>query len=104
MGWAARCGIIVALNQPMECPMPKSNDLSKSLVALDENSTLIAVVDMSQSSWLVVGRLPGVERHPLKKLGASEDALLALLQRWRDRKSTRLNSSHSQQSRMPSSA
>ena len=63
--------------------MPKSNDLSRSLVALDENSTLIAVVDMSQSSWLVAGRLPGVERHPLKKLGADQDRLLALLQRWR---------------------
>lgn len=63
--------------------MPKSNDLSRSLVALDENSTLIAVVEMSQSSWLVAGRLPGVERHPLKKLGADQDGLLALLQRWR---------------------
>ena len=63
--------------------MPKSNDLSRSLVALDENSTLIAVVEMSQSSWLVAGRLPGVERHPLKKLGADQDGLLALLERWR---------------------
>ena len=64
--------------------MPKSNDLSKSLVALNEDSTLIAVVEMSQSSWLVAGRLPGVPRHALKKLGADQDGLLALLQRWRD--------------------
>ena len=33
--------------------MPQPNDLSRSLVALDHNSTIIAVVEMSQSSWLV---------------------------------------------------
>ena len=35
--------------------MPQPNDLSRSLVALDQNSTIIAVVEMSQSSWLVGG-------------------------------------------------
>lgn len=63
--------------------MPKPNDLSRSLAALNEDSTLIAVVEMSRSSWLVAGRLPGVQRHPLKKLCVDEKALLALLQRWR---------------------
>src|SRR5690242_8815859 len=29
-------------------------------------------------------QLPGVERQPLKKLGANQDALIALLQRWKD--------------------
>ena len=33
--------------------MPQPNDLSRSLVALDQNSTIIAVLEMSQSSWLV---------------------------------------------------
>src|SRR6516162_4502527 len=33
--------------------MPQPNDLSRSLVALDQNSTIIAVIEMSQSSWLV---------------------------------------------------
>jgi len=28
--------------------------------------------------------VPGLDRHPLKKLGADEDALLRLLQRWPD--------------------
>jgi transposase len=42
--------------------MPQPNDLSRSLVALDQDSTIIAVVEMSQSSWLVAGVLPGVER------------------------------------------
>jgi hypothetical protein len=46
--------------------MPQPNDLSRSLVALDHNSTIIAVVEMSQSSWLVGGMLPGVERQPRK--------------------------------------
>jgi transposase len=64
--------------------MPELNGLSRSLVALEQDGTLIAVIDMSQSSWLVAGIVPGVERHPLKKLPADEAALLQLLQRWRD--------------------
>ncbi len=46
----------------------KPNDLSRSLAALDVDHTLIAVVEMSLSSWLVAGIVPGVERQPLKKL------------------------------------
>ena len=64
--------------------MPQLNDLSRSLVALDQNSTIIAVVEMSQSSWLVGGMLPGIERQPRKKLEPSPERLLALLHRWRD--------------------
>ena len=63
--------------------MPQPNDLSKSLAALDENSTLIAVIEMSQPSWLVAGIIPGVERHPAKKLNPDELGLLQLLHRWR---------------------
>jgi transposase len=64
--------------------MLQPNDLSRSLTALDENSTLIAVIEMSQTSWLVAGIVPGVERHPLKKLVPDVEALLRLLERWRD--------------------
>ena len=64
--------------------MPQPNDLSRSLVALDQNSTIIAVVELSQSSWLVAGMLPGIERQPRKKLDPSPERLLALLHRWRD--------------------
>ena len=64
--------------------MPQPNDLSRSLSALDQDSTLIAVVEMSQSSWLVGAIIPGVERRAAKKLEASETLLLALLHRWRD--------------------
>ena len=41
--------------------IPQPNDLSRSLVALDQNSTIIAVVELSQSSWLVGGVVPGIE-------------------------------------------
>ena len=41
-------------------------------------------LEMSQASWLVGAMVPGVERHPLKKLGPDAEALLRLLQRWRD--------------------
>jgi transposase len=60
------------------------SDLSKSLVVLDQDSTLIAVIELSLSSWLVAGLVPGLRRQPLKKLGPDPDALLALLHRWRD--------------------
>jgi len=64
--------------------MPQPNDLSRSFVALDQNSTIIAVVELSQSSWLVGGVLPGIERQPCKKLEPSAERLLGLLHRWRD--------------------
>jgi transposase len=53
-------------------------------VPLHQDSTLIAVVELSQSSWLVAGIVPGLARHPLKKLEPDPEALLRLLRRWRD--------------------
>jgi transposase len=50
--------------------MPQSNDLSRSLTALAQDNTLIAVIEMSLSTWLVAGIVPGIARHPLKKLAA----------------------------------
>ena len=64
--------------------MPQLNDLSRSLVTLEQDATLIAVIEMGQSSWLVAGIVPGVERSPLKKLAVDESALLKLLNRWRE--------------------
>ena len=70
---------------PAERPRPAPGQaLSRSLVALDHNSTIIAVVELSQSSWLVGGVLPGIERQPCKKLEPSPERLLAVLHRWRD--------------------
>src|SRR6202795_19551 len=71
-------------SESMERPMPQLNDLSRSLVTLEQDATLIAVIEMSQSSWLVAGIVPGVERQPLKKLAVDESALLKLLHRWRE--------------------
>jgi transposase len=64
--------------------MPQRDDLSRSVVAFQQDSTLVAVVELSRSSWLVAGIVPGIGRHPLKKLAPDEEALLRLLQRWRD--------------------
>jgi len=64
--------------------MSQSFDTSKSLTAFEQDSTLVAVIEMSQSKWLVAAMIPGVERRPLKKLDADAGALLKLLQRWRD--------------------
>ena len=64
--------------------MPHVTNLSRSSTALQQDSTLIAVIEMSQSSRLVAGIVPAVERQPLKKLEADEAALLRLLLRWKD--------------------
>jgi len=66
----------------MERTMQQSNDQSRSLVALEQDSTLIAVIEMSQSSWLVTAIVPGVTREPLKQLAPEPDLLRRQLQRW----------------------
>ena len=64
--------------------MANQNDLSRSLVAFEQNNTIISVIEMSLNNWLVAGIVPGIERHPLKKLSVDEEVLLQLLYRWRD--------------------
>jgi len=63
--------------------MAKVNDLSRSLAALDQDTTLIAVVELSSRTWMVGAAVPGVERSPLKKLDPDAPALLKLIERWR---------------------
>jgi transposase len=63
--------------------MSQGNDLSFCPTALDQDSTVVAVIELSLKSWLVAGLVPGVARRPLKKLDADRDALLRLLRRWR---------------------
>ena len=53
-------GNFVAAFSRWSAAMPQLNDLSRSLVALDQNSTIIAVVELSHSSRLVAGVLPGI--------------------------------------------
>ena len=64
--------------------MPVADNLSRSRIAFEEGNTLVAVIDMSLSSWVVLGLVPGLERRPEKKLGADEAGLLSLVHRWRD--------------------
>ena len=62
--------------------MPQVSDLNRSRTALEQGSTLIAVIEMSLNSWVIAAIVPGIERHPLKKLAVNEDALLRLLRHW----------------------
>jgi transposase len=64
--------------------MAKVDDLSRSVIPLDQGSTLICVVELSRSSWLIAGMVPGVERQPLKKLEPDASALLQMIERWRN--------------------
>jgi len=61
------------------------SDLNQSYAAFDQASTIACVVELSSSSWLAAGTVPGVKRQPLKKLPAAPtgEGLLALLGRWR---------------------
>jgi transposase len=63
--------------------MAKVNDLSRSLAALDQDTTLIVVVELSAKRWLVSASVPGVERQPLKKLEPEAPSLWRLIERWR---------------------
>jgi transposase len=64
--------------------MPQQNDLSRSLIPFEHITTLVAVIELSQSSWLIAGTIPGIERQPLKKIAPDETELLRVLHRWRD--------------------
>ena len=64
--------------------MSQSFDASRSLAALEQDNTIIAVIEMSKAKWLVAALVPGLKRQPLKKIDADAPALLKLLQRWRD--------------------
>ena len=57
--------------------------IGRSATAFDPDETLCVVVEMSRSSWLVAGLVPGIERRPLKKMGPDEVALFSLVDRWR---------------------
>ncbi len=62
--------------------MTQVDDLSRSLTAFDQNTSLAVVVEMSEASWLVAGLVPGIDRQPLKRFEPDPDALLRLLERW----------------------
>ena len=67
--------------------MTNTFDTRRSCVSFDQNSTLVAVIELSKESWLAGAIVPGLERSPAKKLNTNEkreEELLALLLRWRD--------------------
>src|SRR4051794_2292872 len=64
-------------------PMTHVDDRSRSLLAFDQASTLVVVVEMSEASWLVAGLVPGVDRQPMKKVAPDPTELSRLLERWR---------------------
>src|SRR6516162_11178309 len=88
MGQAARRWHHRRSNRPMECLMPQPNDLGRSPVALDQDSTLVGVIEMGQASWLVAAIVPGLNRHPLKKIAADAEQLLQVLRRWKQEAAT----------------
>ncbi|MBS1166505.1 MAG: transposase [Proteobacteria bacterium] len=63
--------------------MPHQFTASRAITAFDQDCTLIVVIEMSQSTWLVTGLLLGVERQPLKKVEPNPESLFALIDRWR---------------------
>jgi transposase len=64
--------------------MPKLADLSRSLVAFEQDSTLVAAVELSSERWVVGGLVPGLKRDPQTSLAAKPEKLLQHLYRWRD--------------------
>ncbi len=64
--------------------MSEAFDVRRSGKPFDQSRSLVAVIELSQASWLVGGIVPGLQRRPLKKLSPDKEKLLALLLRWRD--------------------
>ena len=62
--------------------MAKPDDLSKSPTAFDHETTLLAVIEVSGTSWLTLAIVPGVDRRPLHKLPVDENALFKKLESW----------------------
>ncbi|MCA0045867.1 hypothetical protein LB577_02675 [Mesorhizobium sp. B283B1A] len=42
--------------------MSQSFDASRSLARLEQNNTIIAVIEMSKAKWLVTALVPGLKR------------------------------------------
>jgi transposase len=60
-------------------PMAERAATDRCRTAFEADTTLVVVIEMSCSGWLVFGLLPGVDRRPLKKMKPDENELAALL-------------------------
>ena len=59
-------------------------ELNCSRTSLAMDGTLVVVVEMSLSTWLVCAEVPGLERRAMMKMSVDETELLSQLHRWRD--------------------
>ena len=66
-------------------------ELNCSRTSLAMDGTLVVVVEMSLSTWLVCAEVPGLERRAMKKMSVDEAELLSQLHRWRDEAEKRLD-------------
>lgn len=65
--------------------MTGSFTLRAPTIAFDHESTLVAVMELSNVSWLVGAAVPGVERRPLRKVAPRDIAgVLVMLGSWQD--------------------
>src|ERR1700686_2336941 len=89
MLWGKRrdsCKIVASINlQLTELRMQKPHDNSKaSPAAFMQDNTLIAVIELSLSNWLVAGLITVVSREPVKKLEPNQQDLVELRHGCRD--------------------
>lgn len=64
--------------------MPKQFDLHHAAAAFDHDSTLVVALELSGKSWEVGAVVPGVARHPRRRLQARDLAeLLRSIERWK---------------------
>ena len=66
-------------------------ELNCSRTSITLDCTLVVVVEMSLSTWLVCAEVPGLERRAMKKMLVYEPELLSQLHRWRDDAEKRLD-------------
>ena len=84
MLWGGESSERVRLEHPGEGTHPmhqETLELNCSRTSLVLDSTLVVVVEMSLSTWLVCAEVPGLERRAMKKMSVDEAELLSQLHR-----------------------
>ena len=46
--------------------MSQSFHTSRSLTALEQDNTIVVVIEMSKAKWLIAALVPGFKRQPLR--------------------------------------
>ena len=87
MLWGGESSERVRLKYPGEGTHPmhqETFELNFSRTSLAMDGTLVVVVEMSLSTWLVCAEVPGLQRRAMMKMSVDEAELLSQLYRWRD--------------------